>query len=291
MPGFSSYTDLQSEVNTVGKRLICPWLKTPTTNPTAGQWYHLWPTGGIPTSGQLYTGTNLDFTRTNSLTVGSLWAGPNVSPDFKSILFSHAMASAGATQPALLLVDQVGYYPLSQVAGAQSFTNGTPPDRYSTAGQSGLQMSLVAAAAGGATASNITTLTYVDQDGNTGATIPTTPSIAVTVSSALPTATLGAQVLTTVSGPFLPLATGDSGVSQVTNITFSAANTGLEALVLVRPLALIPLQTLGAYNERDFATYVNSLERVYDGACLSWIAFFPVATGCNFMGNLEVGWG
>lgn len=290
MPGFTSQDDLTSEMTVSGKRLICPWAKVPTTNPVAATWYHLWPVGGQPSSG-VYTGTLLDFTRTADTTAGALYTGGNKSPDFKSLIYMNGMASAGATPPTLILVDQVGFYPLTQTAGSQSFTNGTPPNRYNSNGAGGLQMCLVGTAAGGATASNITTLTYVNQDGTAGQTIPTTPSIAVTVSVAAPTANLGSRVLTTVAGPFLPLAAGDSGVQQLTNITFSAANTGNEAILLVRPLATLPLPTALTYGERDLVNQVSSLERVYDGACLTWLVFFPVATGTNFTGEVDVAWG
>lgn len=291
MPGFTSQDDLTAEMSTAGKRLICPYNKTPTTAPVAANWYHLWPVGGQPGAGQVYTGTSLDFQQTIDTTAGALYSGGNKLPDYKDLVYINGQASAGATPPFLMLVDQVGYYPLTQSAGSQVFTNATPPNRYTTTGQGGLQVSLIGAATGGATASNITVLTYVDQDGNTGATMPTTPSVAVTVSVVAPSTTLGARVLTTVGGPFLPLAAGDSGVQQLTNITFSAANTGLEALVLVRPLATLPLPTALTYGERDLVNQISSLERVYDGACLAFIVFFPVATGCNFTGEVDVAWG
>jgi hypothetical protein len=243
----------------------------------------------MPLAG-VYGGTLLDFTQTSDQNVGSLYTGGNKLPDFKSLVYLNGTASGGSPPPTLMLVDQVGYYPLNQSASLQTFTNVTPPNRYNTNGAGGLQMSLIATALGGATASNITSLAYVDDQGNS-MNMPVSTTITVATGAVAPTATLGARVLTSINGPFLPLAAGDAGVQQCTNITFSAANTGLEALVLVRPLMTFPINTVLAYNERDFATNISSLERVYDGACLTWMAFFPTATGCNLMGNLDVGWG
>ena len=153
-----------------------------------------------------------------------------------------------------------------------------------------MQVSLVNGAAGGTTASNLGPLNYVDQDGNAGA-IPTTPAVAVTVSSALPTATLGARVLTTVAGPFIPLAAGDNGVRSLTDVDFSAANTGLEAFVMVRPLAMLPLPGANIPAERDLVMQLAALPRVYDGACLAVMVYFPVATGATLLGSLMVAWG
>ena len=291
MPGFTSQDDLTAEMSVAGKRLICPYNKTATTAPVASVWYHMWPVGGMPGAGVTYTGAALDFARTVDTDPGSLYTGGNKSPDFKDLIYMNGMATAGAVPPTIWLVDQVGYYPLTQSAVSQVFTNGTPPNRYTTIGQGGLQVSLVAAAAGGATASNITILTYVDQDGNAGATMPTTPAVAVTVSTAAPTSTLGSRVITTVGGPFLPLMAGDSGVQQLTNITFSAANTGLEALVLLRPLAVLPCPTALTYGERDLVNQISSLERVYDGGCLMFMVFFGSATGANILGEVDVAWG
>ena len=288
---FTSYDDLISEIG-AGKRLQNPWCKLASTAPVAANWYHMWPVGGQPMAGALYTGTALAFQRTTDLSTGALYTGGSKSPDTKHLIYQWAMASAGAPPPSILVVDQVGYYPLTQSASSQVFDNTNGPDRYISAGQGGLQVALVGAALGGATASNITVLTYVDQDGNTGATIPTNPANAVTVSAALPTVNLGARTLTaTGSGPFLPLAAGDSGVRSLTNITFSAANTGLEALVLCRPLAFIPCPTALIPGERDLVMQIANLERIYDNACLSFFVFFPTTTGATLTGGIDVAWG
>jgi hypothetical protein len=287
---FSSYDDLISEIG-AGKRLQNPWCKLATTAPIAANWYHMWPVGGQPTSGAMYTGTALQFQRTTDTTVGALYTGGNVSTDTKHMIYQWAMTSAGATPPSIMVVDMVGYYPLTQSASLQSFDNTNGPNRYNSAGQGGLQMALVNGAAGGATASNINALNYVDQDGNAGA-IPTNPVNAVTVSSTLPTVNLGARTLTsTGAGPFLPLGAGDCGVRSLTNITFSAANTGLEAIVLCRPLAMIPCPTALIPGERDMVMQIANLERIYDGACISFFVFFPVATGANLTGQIDVAWG
>lgn len=287
---FTSYSDIVAEI-AAGKSLPAPFSKNPTTAPVAANWYHLWPVGGMPRAGALYTGTAHAHQRTIEATAGALYHGGNKSTDTKHILALLGLASAGVPPPMLLLVDQVGYYPLTQSAASVNFDNTTGPDRYIAAGEGGLQASLVNGAAGGATASNLTVLTYVDQDGNAGALMPTTPAVAVTVSTALPTATLGARVITTISGPFIPLAAGDGGIRSLTNRTFSAANTGLEAFVMLRPLAYLPLRTALVPEEVDLVQDIVSMPRIVDGACLMAMLFFPVATGAVITGRLFVAWG
>lgn len=286
---FSSYDDLIANM-TAGQRLPNMWSKNATTAPVAANWYHMWPVGGQPGAGALYTGTALNFQQTSDQTAGALFTGGNVSPATKHLIYGNVMAGAGAPPPVIMIGDMAGYYPLTQSAGQQNFVNTNPPLRYVSAGQSGLQIALIAGAAGGATASNITALNYLNQNGSSSS-IPTTPAVAVTVSAALPTATLGARVLTTIgAGPFLPLGTGDTGVQQLTNITFSAANTGLEALVLFRPLCVIPCGTAGVPSERDLVMQLANLEQVFDGGCINFFVFFPAATGATLTGELDVAW-
>jgi hypothetical protein len=94
-------------------------------------------------------------------------------------------------------------------------------------------------------------------------------------------------------GPFLPLASGDTGVSTVATVTFSAANTGTGALCLARPLLTLPLTTVSVAAERDLLNQLPSLPRVMDGACLTWLYFAGAAAAANtnFYGAVEVGWG
>lgn len=293
---FSSYDSLIAAC-TSGSRLILPWQKSPTTAPVANNWYHMWPVGGQPGAGT-YTGTLLQWTPTSDTTSGALYHGGNVSTATKHLLYLMAMATGSSSPPPLIMIiDQVGFYPLTQSASQQSFDNSGngAPSRYTSAGQSGLQVMLVATALGGSTSSSISTLTYLNQSGSSH-TMPTSPSVSVTVSAAAPTTTLGARVLTSFgtvgAGPFIPLQAGDTGVQQLTNITFSAANTGNEALVLCKPLALLPIPTASVPVERDLVTQIVNLERVYDGACLAFVILFPTATSnIVFAGQIDVAWG
>lgn len=288
---FTSYDDLIGEM-TAGKRLALPFCKPATTAPVANNWYHLWPVGGYPAAGT-YPGTALAFQRTTETTTGALYHGGNKSTDTKHLIYKMVMSNA-AEPKILMLVDMVGYYaPFTQSTSSQNFDNTNAPNRYVGSGEGGLLPVMVNAGstAMGATASNITVLTYVNQDGTTGRLMPTTPSVAVTVSTALHTTTLGARVITTVAGPWIPLQAGDCGVRSLTNITFSAANTGTMAILLVRPLACIPFPAANVPTERDLVMQVANLERIYDGACLTWLVYVSAATAFTVVGQIDVAWG
>ena len=287
------HDDIIAKASAGQKRRI-PFSKTCTgTTFVANNWYHLWSVNGSYAGGSLYSGTALAFQRTTDTTTGALYTGGNVSPSTKHPIYSMVMQSANAIA-ALWVMDMVGYYPLTQSASVQTFANTNGPDRYTGNGEGGLKVVLVAGALGGATASNITQLTYVDQDGNTGHTIPTSPSVAVTVSAASPTTTLGSRCLTVTSynGLFLPLATGDAGVRSLTNIQFSAANTGLEALLLVRPLFKIPIPgTVYAVAEKDFVCDLDSVPIIKDGACLTFFSLLTTTAGPNLTGEITFVYG
>jgi hypothetical protein len=298
MAGFTGYNDLISEMN-AGKRFTSLFSKT-TGTVVIGAWGHLWPVNTNP--GALYTGTALQFARTTETTAGSMYHGGNKTADTKHLISAsiHFQAANGFV---MMLVDQVGYYPITPgaVVGAgnqQTFDYvNTLPDRYISAGDPGLQVSLVTAGAAEGTACNLTELTYMNQDGTDDKTMPYT--MLITPSLVLPATTVYARVATAGAGvgtaspcgPFIPLAVGDTGVRKLKTCTFSVAKN-LMAFVLVKPLATIPVPALsGAVAERDFVSQLACLERIYDGACLTWI-IYPVATATSpIIGNLEVAWG
>ena len=91
-------------------------------------------------------------------------------------------------------------------------------------------------------------------------------------------------------GPFLPLASGDTGVQNVATVTMSAANTGTFALCLARPLASITLSVLGLMTEKDLLNQIPSLPEINDGACLVWLwgAGAATAASTTFAGGIEV---
>jgi hypothetical protein len=95
-------------------------------------------------------------------------------------------------------------------------------------------------------------------------------------------------------GPFLPLASGDSGIRSVQTVQLSASSgSGTAALVLCRPLAQITISVSGLMTEKDLLNQIPSLPRIPDGACLTWIlgAGANVAASTTFNFGTEFIWG
>ncbi len=98
-------------------------------------------------------------------------------------------------------------------------------------------------------------------------------------------------------GPFLPLASGDTGIAKIDSFTFSGGTaytgSGVLALYIMRPLLDISIPVSGMWSERDLVNQLPSMPQVQDGACLTWLLFGTGATTANSPVTfaLDFGWG
>lgn len=290
---FSSMDDLVNKI-TSGQFNRNDWNKiTGGTAYTAGRWYDFSSLTGSPVA-NAFAGTALDWVTCNETTgngtqIFGLPHGGDVSPSTKHILNVSALTGVATGVPAqFMLVDMQGYWPgiSNNTTAAQTLT-GTPTLRYAN-GQ-GCRLFWVQRATAGATAQNIA-ISYSNTTPTSGRSLPVT--VSMTASAIVPHISHSGSSSNNY-GPFLPLASGDTGVSTVASVTFSAANTGSGALCLVRPLLTLPLTTASVAAERDLLNQLPSLPRVIDGACLTWLYFSGAATAnaSNFYGSVEFGWG
>lgn len=289
---YASVDDMVSEL-AAGKFWRADWNKiTGAAAYTAGRWYDLSGLGGTPIAnawaGTALTFTECDETTGNGTQIFGIRNGGSVSTDTKHALNVAAVTGVATGVPSvLMLVDMEGYWPtISNNTTSPQALSGTPSLRYTNG--VGTRLYWVQTATAGATAQNIN-VSYTDQDGNTGNTLPVT--VAMTASAIVPHISHSGTAANNY-GPFLPLASGDYGVRNVASVTFSAANTGTGALVLARPLLQIPLVTASVLAERDLLNQLPSLPTIKDGACLTWLYFSGAATGAstNFYGSIEFGW-
>jgi hypothetical protein len=89
-------------------------------------------------------------------------------------------------------------------------------------------------------------------------------------------------------------ASGDTGIRSVQTLTLSAASlAGTAALCLYKPLAVLPITTLGVCAERDLMNQLPSLPQIQDGACLTWLYFTGAATAAstNLYGYCDFAYG
>lgn len=256
---------------------------------TAGRWYDTSPLNGTPVS-NAWSGTSLNAQVPTEATGFGIYHGGNVSTDVKNVLNVGAVSAVATAVPGtLMLVDMCLYYPGISMnsSSAQNLTNTNTLTRYTTG--AGLRAYLVIQTTSGATAHNIAA-SYTNQAGTAGRTLPVT--VACTASAITPHITHSGTAANNY-GPFLPLASGDTGIRSVQSVTLSAASgAGTAALVICKPLMTIPITTASVYAERDLVNQLPSLPIIQDGACLVWLFFAggAVAASTNIYGHLQSVW-
>lgn len=277
-----------------GKRARYDWNKvTGGTAYTAGRIYDTSLLNGLPVA-NAWPGTALNYVACNESAgngtqIFGIPHGGNATPDIKHLLNIAAWSAAATAVPGTLtLVDLEGYWPgISNNLNTAQTLVGTPTTR--AVNGAGLRLYQVQTAIAGATAQNIA-VSYTNQAGTAGRALPVTVSM---TASAIVGHISHSGTAANNYGPFLPLASGDTGIRNVASVTFSAANTGTSALCLARPLATITLSVAGLMTEKDLLNQIPSLPVIPDGACLVWLYSAGAATAAatGFSGAIETVWG
>ena len=300
MAGFTSLDDFINQATVNSKFFRADWNKLTfgTTAHTAGLWYLLNQGGGNPAAGTILgTGTNLAFQATSdsTATAASIQHGGNVGggTGFKQIINASAFSAAATTMPAVfMLVDMLGFYPITTVTttGAQTLNNSVGLPRYTDG--AGVQAILVPSTVMGA-GTPTCTLTYTNSGGTGSRATPSSPALPLINATAPVSQVCYSGTGSGKYGPFMPLANGDAGIRSVQSVNFSATMTsGVQNLILCKPLLTLPMTTIGVAAERDLLNQVPSLPRVYDGANLQWLMYAGAATPVSspFYGHLDFAW-
>lgn len=139
MAGWTSLDDFINETTVNGKFYRSDWNKLthPVGVQAAGEWNCLFHSAGNPTNGILNGGTNRTFQTLTEFSTGAIRTGGLQSGDVKSILNASAFSASATTMPSVfMLVDLLGYYPMSTVTTtgdqatvqAAAFTADAPTD-------------------------------------------------------------------------------------------------------------------------------------------------------------------
>ena len=281
--GFTSQDDLINQITTNGKTDTCIMQKTLNAAGMAGAWQMLAPHAGWPAA-SLFTGTDLTWVDTDDTWAeGVVWHGGDVSPETKHFLSAGASVVAGTGAPWFLMaVDLVGFVPLTTTNVSTTGTktvNMTPisntaakRDRYPKG--VGLRMFVAADTAMGANAPTCV-VNYLDQGGAAGATTSFTSTASMTIGSLLNTGAAAGKF-----NPFLALAAGDTGVSDIVSLAWSgtAHASGTVVIGLCKPLWAIPVPATGLYTKVDFVNALPSMRRIPDGANIQFLLFQTGAT-------------
>lgn len=281
--GFSSQDDLINQITTNGKTDTVITQKTLSVAGTAGAWTLLGPHAGIPLA-SVYTGTDLNFIPTDDTWAeGALYHGGDVAPATKHFLSAGANVVAATGAPWFLMaIDMVGFVPLTttnvSTIGTKAVTmtaigsSAAKVNRY--ANGVGLRMFVAADTAMGANAPTCI-INYLDQGGEAGATTSFTSTASVGIGNLLNTGAAANKY-----NPFLPLAAGDTGVSDIVSLVWAgtAHASGTVIIGLCKPLWCIPVPATGLYTKVDFVNALPSLRQIKDGANIQFIMFQTGAT-------------
>lgn len=282
MAGFVSLDDLINEITTNSKRDQQGFYKVGVTG-HAGSWQSVFRLAGVPGAGaDGAAGSGTPGAGGSTLTALGL-NFHNCTPDFRVLLNIMATATQNAT---LMVYDRLTHTSGISTASTGSKNVGSPnPPRYNSTTSTdpdyiaGNECWLEVTTVTNTTAPVMHLLTYTNQAGTTGR---------VGGNITFPAA---ATVVGTFIGP-MPLQVGDSGVRSVetVNVDTASASTGAVQVVVLRPLAYIPIiQNIA--NVMNFVTQLPSLPRLFDGHSLSFAILMPATTATTIYGEIVAGFG
>ena len=231
---------------------------------------------------------------------GAIWHGGVTGGTATKHLLNMGAQTAGATTVpcTLMLVDLLGCYARVDANLATAITlNNTLTLPRATTGAGVRAFAVAAPTTLGVNAHNFIS-SYTNQAGTASRNFPQT--VAGTVSAVNSHISHSGTAANNI-GPFLPLASGDSGVRSIQTWQQSAAggtaNT-FQNIVLCRPIIDLPLTTQFLMSERELLNQFPSLPQIQEsaaasGACLSWLIYAGAATpaSTNFYGQLTSAWG
>ena len=229
------------------------------TAPIIGRGASLWTYDGMPSSGAVPTvGAISDRTTTGALPFVAATGGR----DLHLIGASVTPLTAGV----YLLYDRLFHIGgLSGISTADQTVQGSTPSpalTRNTGGAGNIAWYEIYTTIG--TTTTTLTMTYTDQDGNTGQTA---------------TINIGATGFREVTrAQRIPLAAGDTGVRAIEKVKLTATTgtAGDFGITIAQPLAWIPVGASGTAGWRDYTTGLPGIPVINPDACLA-LMFIPAA--------------
>ena len=256
---------------------------------TAGRWCDASMGAGIPKY-NAYVGSQLTATALANEGNAGIYLGPDPGAGLTRHINALQLQSTSTTlAPAwFVLADYLLFYPLvdGDSTDQQDMDNTAPLPRY--ADGAGVQCMVVVTTPMAANA--VATVSYTNQAGVAGRTstfqVIASTNVGVIASSSDSSGAAGSV------GPFIPLASGDTGIRSIESITLSSGAGGFFALVLVRPLANLQLRENVTATEIMQLPQRATLPRVFDGAYLNFIYITnQTGTPTTLRGFVEFAWG
>lgn len=238
--------------------------------------WSLWYATGAPGQGSV-TGVALNSTQATKSTTGAL---PIVDAGGGSTLrlVSASGMSSVANQGMLVLVDRLLYYPGLQAtttAPIAMVASATIP-RYTTGAGTRIFLEVSTTMTHG---TGSVSMSYTNQAGTAGRTTVTT----------VYGSNQGQGRIQHDYGPFMGLQAGDTGVRSVESVTFSTtSSSGTMAIVICKPLMMLPLFSANAAVERDLVLNTPRFPIIVNDACLQWLIWSGASSSGIINGELAI---
>jgi hypothetical protein len=294
--GWNSQDQLIQDLTTNGKGDTVTMTKTLNAAGVAGAWTLLSPNAGWPIA-STFAGASLTYVPTDDTWAqGTIFTGGDVAPGTKHFLTAGGCVVAAAGAPwYIMAIDLVGYVPLLttdvSVVGTKTVSmtaigaTASKGDRYPN-GQ-GLRLFLASFTTMGANAPTCI-VNYLDTGGGAGATTTFTSTASAAIGNVLNTGAAANKY-----NPFLPLAVGDTGVSDIVSVAWAgtAHASGSVAVCLCKPLWTLPLPATGLYSKMDLVNSFPSMRQIKDGANIQFLLFQTGATTSAGTVNVDFDYG
>jgi hypothetical protein len=264
------------------------WRKTPSAVTSAGLWFDITLSPGNPGPKYYFDAPPLIAKAMSQSADGGIYHGPNVSPSQKFLRKITAFTAVATGLPmAIHLLDYLIYYPTidDSTTDEQILDNTVTLPRYTT----GEGVQVLAVSLAGRTGGQQFNFSYTNSDGVSGRTSAT---VFQNNSSAIGTLQGGGSAANASAIAFIGLQSGDRGVRSIQSVTMLGVDSGLFALVLVKPIATTLIRGIDAPVEIDFLIHKNELPRIYDDAFLSLVMLPNGALSATaLIGDLKCIWG
>lgn len=238
---------------------------TPTGTISAGRFYDMSCTGPYPVA-QYYASDPLVAKAMYMSVNKGIYHGGNVSPK-KKYLHSLTTWNNGNGPTVNVLADVLMYYPFIDlsVGDLQELENPISLPRYSTG--DGVMMIAVSQASPSIT-QNIQ-VTYTNSDGVAGRTTPVMPTFNGAAANIGMCLTGNFSLTTLLPYFYLGLQGNDRGVRSVQSVTCQTVDSGLMAILLVKPLLTFQTTAISQITEIDCFKDASKMPQIYDDAYLT----------------------
>jgi hypothetical protein len=283
MAGFRNIKSfVEGQVN-YGRTHGCTFRKVPSQASTALNWVDLSMAAGNPPA-NFYAASPLESDTLDKFK--GIFHGDDKSPSTKFLTSMSLTTASSALLGRYILCDYVMYYPFidGDSTDQQDMIQTVTLQRYTNGDGLRLMMVCVAPTLGGGSF----TFNYVNQNGESKTSATISCNTAVTNIGSIATS----EQATAAGGLyFLPFAAGDTGIRQLTSVTFISPSGGLFAFVIVKPLYDTVIREINTSNEEYLICQKTPLPKIEDGAYLNFIANPAASVAAAVLtGNANFAW-